>query len=128
MATRNDIVKQAQAWLGANEKNGTHKAIIDVYNAHKPLPRGYKVQYTDEWCATFVTAVAIKCNATNIIPKECSCTKMIELFKQLGTFIEADNYKPAAGDILFYDWEDPKDYSGDNKNRPNHVGIVYGNE
>ena len=123
MATRNDIVTQAKAWLGLKEKDGSFKVIIDTYNADKPLPRGYKVQYTDEWCATFVTAVAIKCKATDIIPKECSCNNMIELFKQLGSFVENDAYKPAAGDILFYDWQD-KSGKADNTGRADHVGIV----
>lgn len=122
MATRNDIVNQARAWIGCKESNGTHKPIIDIYNAHKPLPRGYKVKYTDEWCATFVTAVAIKCNATGIIPKECSCTKMIDGFKALGTFVESDSRTPAAGDIIFYDWQDSG--KGDNTGSADHVGIV----
>ncbi len=54
------VVEQAKAWLGYKESNGTHKTIIDVYNSHKPLARGYKVKYTDAWCATFVSAVAVK--------------------------------------------------------------------
>ena len=37
------VVAQAKAWIGYNEANGSHKAIIDVYNSHKPLARGYKV-------------------------------------------------------------------------------------
>ena len=122
MATREQIVKQAQEWIGRKESNNTHKYIIDVYNAYKPLARGYKVKYTDEWCATFVSAVSIKCSATGIIPTECSCQKMIELFKGLGAWVEADNYRPAAGDIIFYDWEDTG--AGDNKGSANHVGIV----
>ena len=117
-----DIVKQAKAWVGCKEKNGTHKKIIDVYNAHKPLARGYKVQYTDAWCATFVSAVAIKCGATKIIPTECSCNKMIALFKELGTWVENENRTPAPGDILFYDWQDSG--KGDNKGTADHVGIV----
>ena len=120
--TREKIVKQAQSWLGCKESDGTHRKIIDVYNADKPLPRGYKVSYTDAWCATFVTACAIKCGATDIIPKECSCNKMIELFKGLGCFIEADNYVPSPADILFYDWDD--NGSGDNTGVSDHVGIV----
>lgn len=116
------IVKQAEAWLGCKESNGSHKKIIDTYNAHKPLARGYKVQYKDEWCATFASAVAIKCGATDIIPTECSCTKMIELFKSKGSWQEKDDYVPAPGDYIFYDWED--NGKGDNKARPNHVGIV----
>ena len=41
------VVGQAQSWLGYNEADGSHKQIIDTYNAHKPLARGYKVKYTD---------------------------------------------------------------------------------
>ncbi len=117
-----NIIKQARAWLGKNEADGSHKAIIDVYNAHKPLARGYAVKYTDSWCATFVSAVAIKCGATALIPTECGCDKMIALFKNIGIWEERDNYTPKAGDILFYDWEDSG--SGDNTGSANHVGIV----
>lgn len=116
------VVAQAQAWLGCKESDGTHRSIIDVYNAHKPLARGYKVKYTDEWCATFVSAVAIKLGYTDIIPTECSCSKMIELLKKLGAWNESDSRTPKGGDIIFYDWEDSG--KGDNTGLPNHVGIV----
>ncbi len=116
------LVEQAKAWLGFKESNGTHKAIIDVYNAHKPLARGYKVKYTDEWCATFVSAVAIKLGYTDIIPTECGCPQMLEHFKKLGCWVENEAKTPNAGDIIFYDWED--NGVGDNQGRPNHVGIV----
>ena len=118
----NEVVKQAISWLGYNENDGTHKAIIDVYNKHKPLARGYKVKYTDAWCATFVSAVAIKLGYTDIIPTECGCPQLIELFKGLGCWVENENRKPNAGDIIFYDWED--NGKGDNKGAANHVGIV----
>lgn len=125
MATREEIVKQAQAWLGYKESNGTHEIIIDTYNAHKPLARGYKVKYTDEWCATFVSAVAIKCKATDILPTECGCGKMRDLFIKLGSWMETDSYKPNAGDIIFYDWKDKANYATtDNKGKCAHVGIV----
>ena len=117
-----NVIAQAQAWLGKNEKDGSHKGIIDVYNSHKPLARGYKVKYTDAWCATFVSAVAVKLGYTDIIPTECSCSKMIELLKGIGSFVEDDAYVPKAGDILFYDWEDSG--NGENKGNPDHVGIV----
>ena len=123
MATRNEIVKQAQAWIGKKEKDGSFKVIIDTYNADKPLPRGYAVQYDDEWCATFVSAVGIKCGAKAVILKECSCAKMIELHKANGTWVERDDYVPAPGDLLLYDWEDKKPKE-ENTNRPNHIGIV----
>ncbi len=116
------VLSQAQSWVGKKEKDGSFKVIIDTYNAYKPLPRGYKVKYTDEWCATFVSAVGIKLGYTSIIPPECSCQKMIDLFKKIGAWNESDSRTPKAGDIIFYDWEDSG--NGDNTGNANHVGIV----
>lgn len=116
------VVEQAKAWLGFNEYDGTHKQIIDVYNSHKPLARCYPVQYTDAWCATFVSAVAIKLGYTDIIPTECGCQQMIDLFKKLGAWIENENRTPNPGEIVFYDWEDSG--IGDNLGYSDHVGIV----
>ena len=118
----NKVVDQALAWLGKNENDGSHREIIDVYNSHEPLARNYKMRYTDPWCATFVSAVAIKLGYTSIIPTECSCSKMIELFKNLGCWVEDENRTPNSGDILFYDWQD--NGQGDNTGLPDHVGIV----
>ena len=70
---RAKVVNTAVAWLGCKESDGSHKKIIDVYNGHTPRARGYKVTYTDAWCATFVSAVAIKAGYTDIIPLECGC-------------------------------------------------------
>lgn len=120
--SRNAVVKQAQAWIGLKESNGSHKQIIDLYNSHNPLARGYKVKYTDAWCATFVSAVAIKLGYTAIIPTECGCDKQIALFKKLGAWQEKDSYKPSPGDIIYYDWQDSG--SGDNTGGADHVGIV----
>lgn len=120
--SRSAVIKQAQAWIGLKESNGSHKQIIDLYNSHKPLARGYKVKYTDAWCATFVSAVAIKLGYTAIIPTECGCDKQISLFKKLGAWQEKDSYKPNPGDIIYYDWQDSG--SGDNTGGTDHVGIV----
>lgn len=116
------IVAQARSWLGSKESDGSHKKIIDVYNGHKPLARGYKVKYTDAWCATFVSAVAIACGYTDIIPTECGCGQMLELFKKLCSWVENDDHAPNSGDIIFYDWDDTG--KGDNTGWPDHVGIV----
>ena len=116
------VVEQAKAWLGLKESDGSFKPIIDTYNSHAPLARGVKMQYDWEWCATFVSSVAIKLGYTDIIPTECSCTKMIELLKGIGSFVEDDSVVPAPGWLLFYDWEDSG--SGDNKGSSDHVGIV----
>lgn len=120
--TVDKVIEQARAWLGKNETDGSHKEIIDVYNDHLPLARGYKVKYTDSWCATFVSAVAIKLGYTDIIPTECSCQRMIDSFKAIGRWIENENRTPKPGDIIFYDWEDSG--AGDNSGWSDHVGIV----
>ena len=122
MTTREKVVATAKSYVGCKESDGSFKKIIDLYNSHKPLARGYKVKYTDQWCATFVSAVSIACGLTDIMPTECSCSKMIELYKKLGCWKESDSYVPSPGDLIMYDWEDSG--SGDNTGQPNHVGIV----
>ena len=119
---RAKVVQTAQVYLGCKESDGSHRKIIDGYNAHKPLARGYLVKYTDSWCATFVSFVAIKCGITDIMPTECGCGAMIELYKKLGRWQENDAYKPAAGDVIMYDWDD--NGKGDCTGYPEHVGIV----
>ena len=119
---REQFVEIAKMYLGCNEADGTHKQIIDLYNSKKPLARGYKVKYTDAWCATFVSAVAIRAGLTNIIPTECGCEKQINLFKNLNSWQEKDDYIPLVGDIIYYDWQD--NGVGDNKGSSDHVGIV----
>jgi lysozyme len=119
---RDRVLAQARAWIGRNESDGSHREIIDVYNNHKHLARGYAVQYTDAWCATFVSAVSIQCGTTSIIPTECGCGQMLILFMVLGEWVEDDNYVPAPGDVIFYDWQDSG--CGDNEGWPDHVGIV----
>ena len=80
------------------------------------------MKYTDPWCAVFASAVAISAGYTDIIPTECSCAKMIELFQALGRWVEDDAYIPQSGDYIFYDWQDSG--KGDNVGWPDHVGIV----
>ncbi len=120
--TASTALAQAREWIGRNEADGTHKGIIDVYNGHTPIARGYKVKYTDAWCATFVSAVAIRCGLTEIIPTECGCGQMIELFRALGEWQESDSRTPAPGDVIFYDWDDTG--AGDCTGWPDHVGFV----
>ena len=119
---RAKVVDIAVSHLGQNEYDGTHRAIIDRYNSQKVLPRGYRVQYTDAWCATFVSSVAIEAGFEKIMPTECSCPQMIALYKSLGRWVENDAYTPKPGDIIMYDWQDSG--SGDNQGTTDHVGIV----
>ena len=119
---RSNVVSIMKGWLGWSEANGKHKKIVDIYNNHKPLARGYKVQYTDEWCAKAVSAAFIKAGLTDIGFTECSCNRMIDLYKAKGRWEERDSYTPKIGDILMYDWQD--NGIGDNVGSADHVGLV----
>lgn len=96
--------------------------MVKIYASLIIKGRGYKVTYTDAWCATFVSAVAVKLGYTRIIPTECSCNYMIKGFQQIGCWVENDAYVPKAGDVIFYDWQDLG--IGDNVGSSDHVGIV----
>ena len=87
-------VDVARGWIGRKESDGSHRAIIDIYNGNRPLPRGYLVKYTDAWCATFGSAVAIKAGNADIVPLECGCGQLIELAKKMGIWVEDDAYVP----------------------------------
>jgi len=116
------VVETAKEYLGCKESDGSHKKIIDLYNSQKPLPVGYKVTYTDAWCATFVSAMAVKLGLTDIILPECSCSRMVALYQKAGRWTENDAYVPNPGDIIMYDWQDTG--VGDCTGAPDHVGIV----
>lgn len=116
------FIKRAEAFLGCNEYDGSHRKIIDIYNANKPAGY-YTMTYSDPWCSAFVSAVSADCGLTDIIPMECGCERHIELFKSLGVWREDESsVKPQPGDIVFYNW----DYSGsgDNTGFADHVGII----
>lgn len=120
---RKKVIETATDYFGSVEGSLNHKEIIDTYNEHKPLARSYPVRYTDAWCATFVSFVAIKCGLTDIMPTECGCGQMIELYRKLGRWEESDAYAAVRpGDIIMYDWDDSG--NGDTSGWPEHVGIV----
>ena len=122
---RMNLITAAESWLNCNETDGSHKQIIDLYNNHEPLAQGYRVQYSDQWCATFVSAAAIRSGLTEIIPTECGCQRQIRLFEQLGSWEEADDYKPLPGDIIYYS-RNSSQLFGDCTQWSDHVGIVVG--
>ncbi len=121
---RMQLVTSAEKWLGANEADGTHRPIIDLYNTQSSLPLGYSVTYEDSWCAAFGTVAAMDAGLTDIIPPECGCQRQIALFMELGHWEEDDNYLPLPGDYIFYAWEDT--FFGDCTGWADHVGIVAG--
>lgn len=115
----------AEGWLGSNEADGSHRAIVDLYNSHSPLAQGYLVTYEDNWCATFVSAVAIEAGYTHFIPTECGCQRQIGLFQELDRWVEDDAYVPLPGDIIYYSISNaPR--TGDCTAWSDHVGLVVG--
>lgn len=119
---RQTIVSTARGLIGCAEADGSHRAIIDTYNGISPLPRGYRMSYTDPWCAAFVSAVGQACGASDVILPECACDPMIALYKAAGRWVEDDGYIPSPGDIIMYDWGDSG--AGDCTGSADHVGIV----
>ena len=108
-------ITAAQNFIGCREKDGSHKKIIDLYNSQKPLPRGYKMKYTDPWCAAFVSAVGVKLGISHILLPECGVGDMMRLYKAKNRF-RGNAYTPKAGDLIVYDW------GGDGKG--DHIGII----
>lgn len=119
---RQRVISIAVSWYDKKEADGSHRSIIDLYNGHTPLARGYKVRYTDAWCATYGSAVAIAAGYADIIPTECGCGQMIAAFRAMNRWVENDAYIPSPGDYIFYDWDDTG--AGDCTGWPEHVGIV----
>lgn len=119
--TAQDVLNVMRSWIGYSEANGKFKQIIDLYNSHKPLARGYAVQYNDEWCDTTVSAAAIKADAVDLIGIECGCEEHVKIFKQKGIWIEDGTITPQPGDVIVYNWDDntqPNDGYSD------HIGYV----
>lgn len=104
----------AALFIGVKQGSTKHKKIIDTYNQIKPLPRGYKVKYTDNWCAAFVSFILKSCGCKKNV-FECGAQKMCDRFKKLKLLLE-DITKGKANDIIFYDWQ--------NNNWIDHVGII----
>ncbi len=123
-AMREALVAEAKSWLGTQEDSEAHHTIVDIYNAHEPLAVGYVVQYDDNWCSTFVSAMAIRLGYTDIIPTECGCQRHIALLEEMDCWVENDGYTPLPGDLIFYSSEDKG--RGDCTKWSDHIGIVVG--
>lgn len=112
----NDFSIYANKFVGVVQGSAKHKQIINAYNTEvKPLPRGYRVKYWDNWCATFVSFVLKRCGVTTNV-FECSAQRMKDRFKKCKCLL-SDNTEGKKNDIIFFDW--------DGKGWTDHVGIIY---
>ncbi|GAB7231386.1 CHAP domain-containing protein [Facklamia hominis] len=114
--TANAVINEAKKWLGSNKWGANHKKIIDGYNAVRPLPRGYAVQYSDDWCDTFVSFVAVKAGAKDLIGRECGVERHKDIFKSKGIWLGL--VRPQVGDVIIFNW------SGNRNGWGNHIGYV----
>lgn len=119
---RTKVKDLISSWVGAYRGDSTHLHILQVYNSHTPLARGYKVQVNDAYCATTVSACWIEAGIAGWTGTECGCGKFVEIAKGKGYWVENDAYVPKVGDAVLYDWDDSG--SGDNRGDPDHIGIV----
>ena len=121
---RLSLVAAAEAYLGANEADGSYRVILERYNAQPVLPQGYALQDSDSWCAAFVTVAAMDAGLSQRIPPECGCQRQIGLWQGLGSWQEDDGYIPQPGDVIYYDFDENRlrDCTG----WSDHVGIVVG--
>ena len=80
------------------------------------------MKLSEPWCATYVSYISNALGLTEYIFPECSCNRMIKLYKAKNQWVEDDTYVPDMGDILFYAWKD--NGVGDCELEADHVGIV----
>ena len=122
---RKRMVNTAKSYIGTVGGSSAHSDILHFFNTVKP--QGYSAHKNDWWCAEFVSACAIqtfgKKDSISYFPLTASCPRMIAEAKAKGIFVERDSYVPKTGDFILYDWDD-KEPKKDNKNSPDHVGIV----
>ena len=121
MSNEERLLDILRGWVGYSETDGRYRHIIDIYNSDSPLPRGYRVKYSDEWCAVTVSAAVILSGLKEKIGKECSCEQFIRIFKEKKIWREDGREIPRKGDIILYNWNDkyqPNDGWAD------HIGVV----
>ena len=122
---RRKVADIINAWDGATRGSAKHLEILNIYNNHKPLARGYRVQVGDAHCATTTSAAYIKAGIAEYTGTECGVGKYVEIAKKKGIWTENDAYTPKVGDACVYDWQDGANYATtDNTGAPDHIGIV----
>lgn len=115
--TAEDIISLASSYIGTHEGDYAHKRFVDTYNAHTPLAQGYKVTYTDSWCALFVSFLFIVKDAVSLIGgTECGVERFVSIFKGARIWEDANTAAIKRGDLIVFDWEN-NDFS-------DHIGIV----
>lgn len=97
------VLNNAKSYIGMKQGDKRHKDMVEKYNAVRPLPVGYSVKFTDDWCAVFVTAIADNCAVSQYVGRECGVQRFVSIFKNKGIWLGL--VKPEPGDIIVFDWQ-----------------------
>ena len=118
---RDRILRAAASLVGVRGGTAAHHQLVNDYNSVKPLPVGYAVKTTDDWCDIFVTTVFQREGLSGLIGRECGVERHIQIFKRLGIWNEDGTTTPKAGDIITFNWDQN---TQQNNGFADHIGIV----
>ena len=118
---RDRVLAAAAAMVGVKGGSAEHQRLVNDYNSVRPLPVGYAVKNTDDWCDIFTTVIFQREGLSDLIGRECGVERHIHIFKRLGIWNEDGNSTPSAGDIITFNWD--KD-TQQNDGWADHIGIV----
>lgn len=121
MTNIESVLNQARKLIGVKQYSPEHEQLVKDYNSVHPLPVGYVVSTTDDWCDIFITTIFIRENASNLIGRECGVERHINIFKGLGIWIEDGTIIPQKGDIITFYWGQTVQ---PNDGFASHIGIV----
>ena len=118
---RDRVLAAAAAMVGVRGGSAEHQRLVNDYNSVRPLPVGYAVKNTDDWCDIFTTVIFQREGLSDLIGRECGVERHIHIFQRLGIWNEDGNSTPSAGDIITFNWD--KD-TQQNDGWADHIGIV----
>ena len=118
---RDRVLAAAAAMVGVRGGSAEHQRLVNDYNSVRPLPVGYAVKNSDDWCDIFTTVIFQREGLSDLIGRECGVERHIHIFKRLGIWNEDGNSTPKAGDIITFNWD--KD-TQQNDGWADHIGIV----
>ena len=118
---RDRVLRAAASLVGVRSGSAAHHQLVNDYNSINPLPVGYAVKNSDDWCDVFVTTVFQREGLSHLIGRECGVERHIQIFKRLGIWNEDGASTPKAGDIITFNWDQD---SQSNNGFADHIGIV----
>ena len=118
---RDRVLRAAANLVGVRSGSAAHHQLVKDYNSISPLPVGYAVKNSDDWCDVFVTTVFQREGLSHLIGRECGVERHIQIFKRLGIWNEDGASTPKSGDIITFNWDQD---SQSNNGFADHIGIV----